>query len=274
MKFCYIDESGLGSEPFLVMVCVIVDAQRMHRTKEAWEDFLLMLSRICKRRISEFHTRDFYAGNGPWRGMDGPERARIISAILDWWGKRKHHLTFTAIDKEIFGNMKCNNEVFEGCVNIWQTAAIHIALSIQKAHQSISKNKGHTLLLFDRENKEEKQFSDFIHKPPGWTDNYYDRNAKQDQLDQIIDVPFFGDSQHVLLLQVADVIAFILRRYAEIKEAKSKVRYKDEFDRLESWVKLIKGRLYPTSCRWPSKSLNEVQKMFDKLVPKSLKDLK
>lgn len=274
MKFCYIDESGLGSEPFLIMVCVIVDAQRMHRTKEAWEDFLLMLSKIRKRRINEFHTRDFYAGNGPWRGLDGPERAKIISAILNWWGKRKHHLTFTALDKKIFRDMKKNDELFEECENIWQTAAIHIVLSIQKNHQSISKNKGHTLLLFDRENREEKRFSDFIYKPPGWTDNYYGRIAKQTQLDQIIDVPFFGDSQQVLLLQVVDVIAFILRRFAEIKEGKSNLRYKDEVNRLESWVKLIKKRLYPSSCRWASKGLNKVQTMFDKLAPNTLKGLK
>lgn len=274
MKFCYIDESGISNEPYLVMVGVIVDAKRMHRTKEMWGDFLTMLTKICRRKISEFHTRDFYAGNGPWRGIDGPERARIISAVLNWWGKGKHHLTFTAIDKEVFNNMKCNKELFQGCEKIWQVAAIHIALTIQKNHQSISNNKGHTLLLFDRESREENQFSNFISKPLGWTDNYYDRKTKQAQFDQIIDMPFFGDSQQVLLLQVADIIAFILRRYAEIKEGKDNVRYKDEMYRLTSWIDLIKERFYTSSCRWPSKGINDVQRMFNKLVPNSLKVLK
>jgi len=30
MKFCYLDESGIGDEPYAVMVGIIVDAQRMH----------------------------------------------------------------------------------------------------------------------------------------------------------------------------------------------------------------------------------------------------
>lgn len=273
MKFCYVDESGTGSEPYLTMVGVIVDVHRMHMTKEIWSDFLKMLSRICKRTISEFHTRDFYAGNGPWRGINGPERAKIISAILDWWGRRKHHLTFTAIDKKIHAQMVRNNDIFEDCKSVWQTAAIHTFLSIQKAHQRLPRNKGHTLLLFDREVREESQLSKFISNPPGWTDDYYNRDKKQGQLDQIIDVPFFGDSQQVLLLQVADVIAFILRRYAEIMERKDKPRYRDELTRLNEWIRLISARCYPLTSRWPTRGLNKVQIMFDKIAPSSIKQI-
>lgn len=274
MKFCYIDESGLGSEPYLVMVGVVVDAQRMHRTKERWEDFLGMLTKICKRTIKEFHTRDFYSGNGLWRGIDGPERAKIISAILDWWGRRKHHLIFTAIDKQAYTNAKDDGRLKEGCFSLWQTAAIHLALTVQKAHQKIPSKKGHTLLLFDREVREENRFSQFISNPPGWTDEYYCRGKKQNQLDQIIDVPFFGDSQQVLLLQVADVIAFILRRYAEIEDGGDKIRYADELTRIKGWIKLINNRAYSVSTRWPSKGANEVQQFFSDLAPVSIKKLK
>lgn len=42
--------------------------------------------------------------------------------------------------------------------------------------------------------------------------------VKQKQLDQIVDVPYFGDSREVVLIQVADFAAFFLRRYAEIQE--------------------------------------------------------
>lgn len=273
MKFCYVDESGLGSEPYLVMVGVIVDAQRMHKTKEMWDEFLEMLSKVCKRKINEFHTCDFYAGNGPWRGIDGPQRAAIISAIIDWWGRRKHHLTYTVIDKNLYEQLRCNNEILEGCESVWQTAAIHISLSIQKAHQGIESNKGHTLFLFDRENMEELKLSSFISRPPGWTDEYYNRRIKQKPLDQIIDAPFFGDSKQVLLLQVADVIAFILRRYTEIATGKDNVAYHDEAEKLGKWVKLIWSRCYSASIRWPSKGLNKAQLMFDKLAPSIIKKL-
>lgn len=170
--------------------------------------------------------------------------------------------------------MRCEKVLLEGCDNIWQTAAIHIALSIQKAHQNIPKKKGHTLLLFDREEREEKRLSKFIFKPAGWSDEYYNRDKKQIQLDQIVDVPFFGDSQQVLLLQVADAIAFVLRRYAEILDGKDDVRYKDELEKLKGWIKLIAKRSYPLSTRWPSRGLNVVQCMFDRLAPSSIKDIR
>ena len=40
MKFCYLDESGVGNEPVLVMARVNVDVQRMHQTKIVMSDFL------------------------------------------------------------------------------------------------------------------------------------------------------------------------------------------------------------------------------------------
>ena len=165
--------------------------------------------------------------------------------------------------------MECNNELLEGCVSLWQSAAIHTILSIQKHHQRIGGNKGHTLFLFDKQVKEEAQLSSFVSRPFGWTDEYYDRGKKQNQLDQVIDTPFFGDSKEVLLLQVADVIAFILRRYAEISEGKSKPDYSDEMDRLKGWIKLISVRCYSS----PIRGLNRIQEYFGKLTPGVLKKL-
>jgi len=43
MKFCYIDESGTGDEPYAVMIGVIVDSSRMHVTKKDWAELLSIL---------------------------------------------------------------------------------------------------------------------------------------------------------------------------------------------------------------------------------------
>lgn len=270
MKFCYVDESGMGSEPFLVMAGVIVDAQRMHMTKDDWVELLRVLSRAAGRPIKEFHTREFYAGNGPWRGITGPTRAQVISSILAWWGKRRHGVTFTGIDKAQHGAMMNNEELLLGCETPWQSAALHIILSMQKNNQRIPKNKGHTLMLFDRESREEVALSKTIANPPSWTDEYYDRGKKQAQLDQIIDVPFFCDSQQVLLIQVADLIAYVLRRYTEIQEGRSGEQYSGEMEKLQQWIRLIKKRVIPSSTRWPKTGLKDCHKTFAKLVPEAL----
>ena len=255
------------------MVGVVVDSLRMHKTKEMWDEFLGMLSDVCKRRITEFHTCDFYAGNGLWRGIDGPKRAHIISAILKWWGRRKHHLIFSAVNKEVYKQLMAENNLPEGCNSCWRTAAIHLTLSIQKSHQSIPDNKGHALLLFDRKVEEENHLSEFIFRPPGWTDEYYERSKNDSVLNQIIDIPYFGDSKQVLLIQVADVIAFILRRYAETTEGHISLDYKDEDQRLLDWIGLISDRCYASSALWPSRKPAQIHRIFNRLTPTSLQKI-
>ena len=58
------------------MIGVLVDATRMHITKLDWCDLLRRLSALSGREITELHTRNFYAGNGPWRNLDGPTKSQ------------------------------------------------------------------------------------------------------------------------------------------------------------------------------------------------------
>jgi len=78
MKVCYFDESGTGEEPVAVVTGVVVDAQRMHVTKEHWSELLDVLSGLCGRKLDELHTKDFYAGNSPFKKMDGPTRSNTF----------------------------------------------------------------------------------------------------------------------------------------------------------------------------------------------------
>jgi hypothetical protein len=90
----------------------------------------------------------------------------------------------------------------------WFIPGFHLVLAIQNFGMTFEKNKGNTLLIFDNERRQELRFTDVICRPPKWSDEYYNRTKKQDALDQIIDVPYFGDSEEVSLIQVADFLAF------------------------------------------------------------------
>lgn len=59
MKFCYLDESGMGDEAILVMAGIIIDAQRMHNTKVVWADFFDNLSSVIGRRVNEYYYNHF-----------------------------------------------------------------------------------------------------------------------------------------------------------------------------------------------------------------------
>ncbi len=271
MKIGYFDESGTGSEPFAVMAGVIVDSQRMHKTKEHWKTLLDILSRIISKPVPELHTKDFYPGNGIWRGISGQQRAEIISAILDWLSDRKHELIISVIDKEKFNQEKNIGKIPCEIDTIWRTLGFHIILGIQKNYQKFEKTKGNTILIFDNEENEKVHFTDLINNPPAWSDSFYSKKKTQNRLDQIVDVPCWGDSEKVILLQLADFICYFIRRYVEIKENKVPPRYAGEDLKLDEWFQMIKKCSLPSSVMYPSRGRCDTSELFYKLAPKCIK---
>lgn len=271
MKFCYIDESGTGDEPYAVMVGVLIDAYRMRPTKNEWDGLLYELSDIINKEVKEFHTRDFYAGNSPWRGIKGSERAKVLSAIFDWYGARKHHIVYSVIDKAKFQKEFGNHHFSKTLGNLWKTMALHVALALQKNNQRLKNNKGHTLMVFDAHEKDEKNYSELILNPPEWTDTFYSKGKKQNRLDQIIDVPHFVDSAHVGMIQLADCISFFLRRHLEIVEGAVPPRYKREDEIVAQWVDVALGQSIPPASIYPKKGRCEAADFFYQLAPAAIK---
>lgn len=271
MKFAYIDESGTGDEPFAVMAGIIVDAQRMRPTKEEWASLLGVLSEIVEREVKEFHTRDFYAGNSPWRGLEGKQRAEIITAIFNWFQDRRHHIIFSAIDKQQLNDNYNEHPFTESLGSLWKILASHFALSVQRAYQGQKSNKGNTVLIFDTHDKDEKEYAKLILNPPEWTDTYYEKSNKQRQLDQIIDVPHFVDSEHVGMIQLADCVSFFLRRNFELVHGNNAQRYDGETEIVSSWVESILERCVSMPSMYPKRGRCEAAEYFYQLAPESVK---
>lgn len=273
MKFIYLDESGTGDDPFAVMAAVIVDGNRMHVTKRDWADLLRILSKLIGRQIKEFHTRGFYSGNGAWRNIDGKMRASIISEILVWLKKRKHKISFCGIDKNKYFSDVSSSQKLKDIGSLWCMLGLHQLLITQKQHQSGKGAKGHTIFIFDEEVKEKERIINLVCSPPDWTNSYYSKKSKEEALNQIIDVPYFGDSEKVNLLQVADLIAYIVRRYVEIKEEKISPRYYDELEKIDSWMKTIVKLSLPSASRYMKVGRCDCGNLFYEYAPKSLVNL-
>jgi hypothetical protein len=273
LNFCYCDESGTGNEPIATMVGVLVDAGRMHLTKADWCELLELLNKDTRRPIKELHAADFYAGNGVWRGMDGPTRALVITEILDWLGERHHHIVYSSVNKALYREAYHQGNVPRELRTIWRLLGFHLVLAVQRYSQPEKKNKGNTYFVFDNEVPEASRFPELIVTPPSWSDEYYGRGEKDDALNQVIDVPVFSDSKAVPLLQVADFLAFLLRRYAEIQEGLVPPKYRDEEDRIMCWAEQIQARSIGRAHVYPRRGRNEAQDMFYRLAPPSLRDL-
>lgn len=273
MKFCYFDESGTGSEPIAVMTGVVADAQRMHLTKVDWASLLEELSNIVGKPVSELHTRDFYPGNGVWRGITGLQRAKIITEIFAWIEARKHRVVYSAIEKSVYEEKRDKGELPEGLGSIWRTLGFHVTLALQKAHGGYPGSKGHTVMIFDSEYREEARFADLLRNPPAWSDEYYGRKKKQRALDQIVDVPYFGDSEEVALIQLSDFLAFFLRRYIEIEGGFSSPKYAGEDDRLRDWIAVMGKRSIGSSHIYPKKGRTQAAEFFFSVAPEVIRDL-
>lgn len=273
MKVCYADESGTGDEPIAAMAGIVVDSQRMHVTKEHWQSLLTGLSRIVGRPLVEIHTRDLYSGNGVWRHIAGPDRALVITTVLKWLADRKHHVVYSAIRKDEFTTLRSAGQIPDELNTIWRCLGFHLILSIQKRFQREAKRKGNTIFIFDNEERERMRFTDLIRNPPALSDAYYDKSRSQHRLDQIIDVPFFGDSTEVPLIQIADIVAFFIRRYCEIKENLVPPRYTDEQHRVEEWAAMISDLSIGRTMIFPSRGRDELSEMFFSIAPKSIREL-
>lgn len=271
MKFCYVDESGTHSDPYLVMAGIIVDASRMHVTKGIWFDFLDLISEVAGRRIEEFHARELYGGSGEWHKIDGAERKKIITAVIKWLADRKHHVTWSAIDNNIWNRLKKTESRLQELGNPWRTAAFHIVLTLQKRFQSESKTKGHTVCVFDHKSSEEKDFPKFICRPPDWSGTYYSHDSRKRPLDQIVDVPHFVDSELAVLIQIADLVAYILRRFTELKNGNSE-RYKGEDQTIQDWIHSIQERAIPSKDRYLKRGRCETMNLFWNLAPDCLRN--
>jgi hypothetical protein len=273
MKFCYCDESGTGEEPIAVMVGILVDSHRMHITKHEWTDLLQALSKRAGRQIEELHTRNFYAGNGIWKELDGPTRAAIISLIFEWLAERKHNIVYTSVCKASYYEQFNLQRVPDELNTLWRFMGFHLLLAIQKYCQTYPKNKGNTVLIFDNEEREQMRFTDVIMRPPNWSGEYYGKKPKSDPLDQIVDVPYFGDSKEVALIQLADFLAFFLRRYAEIKENLVPAKYQDEEQKINGWIKSMIERSIGRSMIYPKVGRNSAEELFFRNASASIREL-
>ena len=269
MKFCYVDESGQGAEN-LIMVGVVVDAQRMKPTKSYWDGLINQWNRDSGGRIQELKTGQLYRGNDSWRQWDGGDRNKLIEGVIDWMVERKHAVTFGAVSKLALDGARPAYDL-GGLENSsqWSIAALHLILGIQKQYQGNKGNKGNTVFVFDDASKGDELVR-LVKKPPHVTDGFYSRNRKQSQLDQVIDIPYFADSEHVGLIQAADLFAFILRLYADLKGDPLTQKYDGEFERVQGWIGQLKPLLLADSMRWPQNSSDPCVSFLRAIAPPPL----
>ena len=268
MKICYVDETGTdGQSPLIVMVGVIADSQRLHRTRTEFGAVMARLDQGSRHAIRELKSSELYKGRGPWRHVAGGDRHALIGDLCEWLCDRKHHLALAALDLRAAKQSPLHG------LDAWMSAALHIALQVQRRYQREKGNKGCTFLVFDENKRQADNLAELLFDPPSWTDEYYQRGTRAEALDQIIDSAFYARSHQVGLVQVADLFAFIFRRYSELHDYDAGEAFAGETDRITEWVKLLSPRLLDRPHRWPRRPTCETARWFCEIAPSSLFNL-
>lgn len=272
VKFCYVDESAPGDGAYVVVVGVVVDGLRMHLTKGDWDTLLTSASRRLGRALPEFKASDLYRGSGRWNGVSWADRSGVVTDVLSWLANRKHTIIFTGASETPRAALAATRIEIADLPDPWCVAATHLILALQRAHQKLPGAKGHTVLVAD-ETSHRVHLTDFVRSPFSWSDAYYGRPPRRRALDQIVDVPYFADSRHVLLIQTADLLAYILRRYVELSGVGASEMVRGERANVEVWSRAIASRS-PLSSVWPRRGGTGVDELFRALAPPPLADLR
>lgn len=273
MKFCYADESlDDKSKLVQVMVDIIADAHRLNRSRIEFVEIFDLVSEVYPEAPRELKGSRIFYGRGAWRKVPPDIRKAVFRLFCDWMTERKHHLAMSAIDIAKFKTGRPATYP-QSLSDLWIAGAVHMALQLQKVHQTLGKNKGHTILIFDENKVKADKMNEVLFAPPTWIESYYGRKKKQEPLDQIIDSAFFTKSHHAGLAQVADLFAFVLRRYAELAEYGVKQEYKGEANDIKDLVDRLVPRLLLQAHRWPKQTKSECAKTFSNVAPSCLVSL-
>lgn len=274
MKFVFLDESGKVQNEVSVIAGIVIDSYRIHRTRREWITILENMTPLAGVAIREFHMREVYSGRGEWAGATAINRDSAIDLVLDWLAEKRHPIVFSATLKTAF-----ESRVESGCPmarelgSRWVSEAFHIALSINKAHKNIKGNKGKSVLIFDRGSGYEERLSELLVFPPSWSDTYYSKDEGQEQLSEIMDTAFFVHSLHAPLIQLADALAFILRRFAEIKDTGDRERFNGEIGKLKRWINKIRIAFQSAAHRYKKSGRCSCADLFWELAPPSLRKI-
>lgn len=222
MKFAYVDETGSESKsdkiPF-VMAGVTVDAYNLRKyTEELDAVFAKLLQQIPIKHFKELKTKKFINGLDQFRCIDAGFRKQFIEDLCELTiNQAKATVYAIALSKNAFTQAKANNPP----KSYWHASAMYICCLIQKKMIPAKNNKGLTVLIFDDNKKEMPKVSASLHRRDSWYDGLYQKineSLKQeDRFDCIVNTAFAINSEHSSFIQVADAIAYIYRRYLEIK---------------------------------------------------------
>jgi len=259
MYACYIDESGHcgvkfnPDQPVEVVCGVITDITKLFKTQREHNKMLRILEKN-KISVTELKAKEIYRGNKAWFGIPHEIRYSVIDQLIDWAVERSCKFIVCPINSEDFFERKRNGCPVSNVLKFpYEVGAMNVLLAIERLKAGTKKNKGKTLVVYDEQEGHDKNILKLMDTDEGlsFTDGYtgyvFNSRSKNNppRLNEIIDIPFFSKSHISTLIQLADIVAFIVSRYLLLNVYDKKESYVGEKEKITNWYTQIGNNTIP-----------------------------
>jgi hypothetical protein len=93
---------------------------------------------------------------------------------------------------------------------------------------------------------------------------------KQEELErfcQIVDIPFFSKSEHSHLIQIADLVAYVVSRYIQLKSFGLEPAFEEELSVMEEFYVGVKDSLVPAAHINPPTKGDSLASFYQEIRP-------
>jgi hypothetical protein len=231
-----------------------------------FQNLLATATQKARPGLQEFKGSDLYRGRGKWGKVESEQRVQLLEQIVGFAADRKHRLVLGAVDINRFDKSQIDCPPSGDARMI---AALHCVLQVERHQRSKKGNKGDTLFLFD-EHRGNDVMAEYLLDAPIDVRSYFGEKGRPANDSCIVEAPLSVRSERFGMIQIADVLAFLFRRFAEV-EAGQEEWFVGEKERLREWAKRLSERLVPRPDRWPSRNAGPLPQQFRNLCPPSLR---
>jgi len=283
MYFCYVDESGHcgtkfdPNQPVEVLVGVVSDATKIHKTNREHSNFLKELLHTHGIEVSELKSAQIFRGRKEWSSIAPEVRKQVFKDLLKWVNNRSCKLIVCPIDSAKYFELKKQGHELANKLHFpYEAGSLNVLLSLQRMKYGSPNNKGKTVVIFDEEGEHDKRLIKLLSEDLSFTDVFTQieipkskkKQAELERLCQIVDIPLFSKSEHSQLIQIADLVAFVVSRYIQLKSFAVVPTFEDELGVIEEFYKGVKDSLIPAAHINPPVKGDPLATFYQEIRPK------
>jgi len=216
LKFIYCDESGSqGESPVFVMSGLLIDAYRLRLQNHIINGMIeALLGLYPGAKPNELKTKKMLSGGDKWSRVDADVRKDFVSKLCDQVVSTSKVISIV-MDFEKFNT---NKSGFGFChKHYWIASAIYIACVAERtAEQGGNIQKNSTIIIMDDHKMDMAKLSDLLYSPPDILTELTGQRPNK-LMRNIVDTALAIKSDHSGLVQAADCVAYITRRWQELQ---------------------------------------------------------